>query len=228
MNAQIKDIYRGIDPHDIPLYGVAEAARYIGVSDVTLYNWLSPVRSKLDGNPAPLIKTPRGSTRLSFWNLVEAYVTKTLRTTHRVPLAELREAVHYAEKRLQVKRLLVNELMMTGGHQVFITEIDRLINLGRGGQLAMREMLRSSLQQVRYEDNLAIKFFPVVRREQEEDLISISPTIAFGKPVVVSKAISTRAIAERYESGEETDFIAEDYGITSREVEEAIIYEAAA
>lgn len=230
MIAVAEKIYRGQDPRDIPLYSVAEAARYLRVSDMTLYSWLKPTRSRFPSGDryAPLVYRDPRVQRLSFWNLVEAYVVRTLRTRDRVPLGTIRVAIDYAQAELGIQRLLIDDRIMGAPEQVFIPELSRLVNLGRGGQLAMEKMLHQSLKRVVYEDHRAVEFYPIVREAEDTRLVAISAIRSFGKPVIASKCISTHAIAERYDSGEDKDFLAKDYGITDREVEEAIQYEAAA
>ncbi len=58
--------------------------------------------------------------------------------------------------------------------------------------------------------------------------IVIDPRIAFGRPVVQRKGISTSAIAERIDAGESVDDIASDYELGPSEIEQAIVYERAA
>ena len=56
----------------------------------------------------------------------------------------------------------------------------------------------------------------------------IDARIAFGRPVIASKSIATRAIAERIDAGESVDDVASDYGLNLFEIEQAAVYERAA
>jgi uncharacterized protein (DUF433 family) len=58
--------------------------------------------------------------------------------------------------------------------------------------------------------------------------IAIDPAIAFGRPIVVRQGISTAAIAERIDAGEDPVDLAEDYGLSTTEIEQAVVYERAA
>jgi uncharacterized protein (DUF433 family) len=58
--------------------------------------------------------------------------------------------------------------------------------------------------------------------------IAIDPRISFGRPVVISRGISTAAIAERIDAGETVEALAADYELTVDEIEQAVIYERAA
>jgi uncharacterized protein (DUF433 family) len=57
--------------------------------------------------------------------------------------------------------------------------------------------------------------------------IVIDPRVAFGRPVVVRKGISTSAIVERVDVGEAIDAVAADYGLEPSEIEQAILYKRA-
>jgi uncharacterized protein (DUF433 family) len=58
--------------------------------------------------------------------------------------------------------------------------------------------------------------------------IAIDPRVSFGRPVVISQGISTAAIVGRIDAGETVDDVAADYGLSTTEVEHAIVYERAA
>ena len=58
--------------------------------------------------------------------------------------------------------------------------------------------------------------------------IAIAPTISFGRPVVLSRGISTAAIVARIDAGETSEDIAADYDLTTVDVEQAVLYERAA
>ena len=62
----------------------------------------------------------------------------------------------------------------------------------------------------------------------EERPIVIDPCIAFGRPVLLRKGVSTSAIAERIDVGESVEDIAADYELGPSEIEQAILYERAA
>lgn len=73
----------------MPIYGITEAARAIGVNSSTLCWWVcgrAPIK--------PIIDLPDPSDpRLSFTNLVEAHVLTALSQMHRIHLGKIREAV---------------------------------------------------------------------------------------------------------------------------------------
>ena len=75
-----------------------------------------------------------------------------------------------------------------------------------------------------------IRLFPFLSStaDSPERPIAIDPQIAFGRPIVVRKSITTQAIADRIDAGETVEELALDYGLEPREIEEAVLYERAA
>ena len=229
MKSIAEKIYKGTEAAELPAYEIVEAARYLRVPYFTLYDWLRPIEfNSINGKlKKPIIQRPRNSKKLSFLNLIEAHVVKALRKEHNVPCPEIRAALDYAEHELGISRLLVNKELKAGAKQLFVKKFGQLINLGRGGQLAIEKMLSLYLERIDYDHNLPEKLYPFVAGS-ERKIISISPFIGFGKPIIASAGISTYVLAERFELGEDKRDIAKDYNITETEVEEAIIYEAVA
>lgn len=62
----------------------------------------------------------------------------------------------------------------------------------------------------------------------DERSILIDPRIAFGRPVVARKAITTSTITERIDADEFVEDVAADYDLGKSEFEQAIICERAA
>ena len=108
---------------------------------------------------------------------------------------------------------------------------DTAIELSASGQLAMRRVLEEHLKRVEWgysEVSRAPLSVPTVPRAGEERHIAIDPRIAFGRPVVSSRGISTSAITGRVDAGESVENIADDYELDPPEIEQAVVYEQAA
>lgn len=220
---------------DVPAYGLAEAAHYVRVPAATLRTWV--VGRSYDSRHgkrqfAPLIEAAdREHSLLSFSNLIEAFVLRALRTEHGVSIKAVRDALKYAQRELEVERLLLNKKLATNGGELFIERYGELINLSRSGQYALKAMLQAHLKRVEWRgDTTVIRLFPFVRGEAAEAprLIAIDPLIAFGRPIVLSSGVSTQAIADRIDAGESVRELARDYQVSAAEIEEAIVYQRAA
>jgi uncharacterized protein (DUF433 family) len=226
------------DPSDLrnqPAYGPAEAARYLRLPAATLRTWLvgrDYPKGDTQATFHPLIgPASRQPLQLSFYNLIEAHVLRALRTEHGVALAELRKAIAYAEKKLQVQRLLLSPELRTHAGQVFLDRYVELINLSASGQLAMRKLFEDHLQRVEWDEwKFPVRLYPYVQGLQRsaERPIAIDPRVAFGRPVIRRAGISTTAIADRIDAGETVQALADDYGLTRDEIEQAVMYSRAA
>lgn len=223
------------DIRNRPAYGPAEAARYLRLPVATLRTWLvgrDYPRAGATATFQPLIQpASRQPLQLSFYNLVEAHVLRSLRTEHGVALGELRRAIDYAERKLNLHRLLLSPELRTAAGQVFLDRYAKLINLGASGQLAMRRLLEDHLKRVEWDDaRFPIRLYPFAGAADRgaERSIAIDPQVAFGRPIVRRTGVSTAAIADRLDAGETVEALAEDYDLTRDEIEQAVLYARAA
>jgi uncharacterized protein (DUF433 family) len=220
---------------DFATYTLAEAARYLRLPAATLRSWVLGRQyptAEGSGQFPPLIRpASRRPPLLSFANLIEAHVLRSLRTEHGVPVKALRSALAYAEKELAIDRLLLRRELCAEAGKVFLDRYGELIELSASGQLAMRRVFDEHLTRVEWDSSkFPVRLYPFLSAvaPSDERPIVIDPRIAFGRPVVLRKAITTSAIAERMDAGETVEDIAADYDLGPSEIEQAILYERAA
>src|SRR2546426_107152 len=120
MKRKKQDIYGGKDPQDVAAYSIAEAATYLRIAPSTVRSWVAGreyPKQKGAGVFLPLLVIPQEHPpRLSFNNLVEAYVLRALRTQHGVSIDAARKAIAFATKSYKVERLLLSpELRANAG-----------------------------------------------------------------------------------------------------------------
>jgi uncharacterized protein (DUF433 family) len=168
--------------------------------------------------------------RLSFVNMVEAHVLSAIRYQHGVSLPAVRRAVGYLTEKFGSVHPLAEEQFQTDGVNLFVERLG-LLNVSAPGQLAMREILCAFLRRVeRDERGLAVRLYPFSRRpsavapmlDDSPRLVVIDPRISFGRPVLAGTGVTTLTIAERFDAGESIESLAEDYGRSHEEIEEAI------
>lgn len=212
---------------EAPAYAPSEVASYLGIPYQTLRYWISgrcavgpivhPARSQ------PLI--------LSFINLLECHVLDAMRRQHRLRLPAVRRAVETANKLFFSDHPLVEHKFKTDGVDLFVESLDReVINLSKGGQLVLKEILNLYLQRIEFNaEGAATKFYPFVVKAgpDEPKIVSISPSVAGGRSVIDGTGIATAVIAARFRAREPVSALAKEYGRTEEEVEEAIRWEAA-
>lgn len=219
---------------DQPAYGLTEAARYLKLPAATLKSWLfgrTYPKAKQVATFQPLIKPAQKKPPLvSFYNLIEAHVLRSLRTEHGVAIKEVRQAIRYAERELDIQRLLLRKQLCSHAGDVFLEHYGKLINLSASGQLGMRRLLEDHLKRMQWDERqFPIRLYPYLTAETTTPRpIAIDPTIAFGRPIVLRAGISTSAIAERIDAGETVPDLAQDYDLAPEEIEEAVVYERAA
>jgi uncharacterized protein (DUF433 family) len=214
---------------------LAEAARYLKLPAATLRSWVAGrpyPKAEGVGRFQPLIHPPSPQPPiLTFWNLIEAHVLRSLRTDHGVSIKLLRQALAYAERTLNIQRLLLRKELRTNAGRVFLDRYGELIELSASGQLAMRQLLEEHLKRIEWDEWLfPVRLYPFLSVEatSAEKPIAIDPKIAFGRPVVIRAGVSTAAIVERIDARETVEELAVDYGLSASEIEQAVLFERAA
>lgn len=217
-----------------PAYTLAEAARYLKLPQATLRAWTVgrnyPVA---DGHSRfqELIKPARGKPPLlSFFNLIEAHVLRALRTEHGVSIKALRDSIAYAERTLNIERLLLREDLRTHGGRVLLDHYGQLIELNASGQIAIRKALEDHLARIEWDRwKLPVRLYPYPSAALDGFRpIAIDANIAFGRPVLAARGVSTHVVAERLDAGESVTDLADDYGVSPSDIEQAALYERAA
>ena len=223
------------DIRNQPAYTVAEAARYLKVAPATLRSWVAGrpyPKASGTAHSSPLIHPAKNPPpMLSFWNLIEAHVLRSLRTEHGVSMDALRRAIRYAQKSLDIERLLLSQELRTDAGKLLLERYGELIELSASGQIAMRRMFNEHLARVEWDQwKFPVRLYPFTSSglPAADRPISIDANIAFGRPVVAQRGITTGAIAERIDAGESARDLAADYDLSEDAIEEAVLYERAA
>lgn len=223
------------DLREQPAYALAEAARYLKLPPATLRSWtVGRPYPKGEGVARfqPLIR-PASSRppMLSFSNLIESHVLRSLRMHHGVSIQALRNALLFAQRKLDIPRLLLSTELRTDAGKVFLDRYGELIELSASGQLAMRQLLEDHLKRVEWDEwQFPVRLYPFLSADATSAArtIAIDAKIAFGRPIVVRVGVSTAAIAERIDANESIADVAEDFGLTPAEIEQAVLFERAA
>lgn len=209
------------DPRQAPAYSVGEASHYLRLPAATV-RWWSVGR---DSYPS-LISPAKGSPlSLSFLNLVELHIISAIRRDHKLPLPTVRSAIEYLAEKFDDDHPLLSRELQTDGLNLFIEHLGQLVNISRQGQTAMRAMLDAALKRIdRDPSGIPIKLYPFTRTSFTDApaIVVIDPTISAGRPVLRGSGVATEIIAERYKAGDSISDLAEDYGRTREEIEEAI------
>lgn len=215
---------------EVAAYSLDQASKYVGVPRETLRDWVRGRAYPLSGGRVararPLVQLADPiHLRLSFNNLLEAHVLSAFRQ-HGVTLQHIRDGLSWLRRKSPSPHPLIDREMFTDGRHMFVRHLGELINASRDGQLAMEQLLELHLRRIERHAGLAVRLYPFTRpkdrRENAPALVMIDPRVEFGRPVLVSSSVPTAVIAERYQAGESVEDLAEDYGETPANIQEAI------
>jgi uncharacterized protein (DUF433 family) len=207
---------------ELPLYGLSEAALYLRLPIKTLEYWVFT---------RPLIKAAGGRPRtLSFMNLLECHMLAAMRKLYDLRLPKIRKAVAHLSQTSRFRHPLIEEPLYTDRKDVLIKELDKMLNISRGGQYTIPQIVDIHLERIEYDKKGIFNFYPFVRERtaNEPKYILITPSVGFGKPVIAGTGISTAVIASRFNARESVPDLAKEYGLEETQIEEAIRWETRA
>lgn len=216
-----------------PLYTIADAARYVGMPASTLASWARGYTRRFPDRPdvhqGPVITCLEGagpgSARVPFVGLVEAMVVQAFRQTG-LPLQRIRRALDVLARDGELEHPLASRRLYTDGAQVlfdYATEsgdnVLRLLTVVDSGQRVFHEVIGDYLQRISFDERWASELYLPITGEP---LLRVRPDVAFGDPVFRHGGAPLSAVVSRRKAGESVASIADDYGVPSDEIEEAL------
>jgi uncharacterized protein (DUF433 family) len=219
-------IYGGRDSRDVPMYRLAEAAALLRVPASTLRSWTKGQDYQVHGKRRrfqPPIPLDNGQEFLTFYNLVEAFVLASMRRDHNVELAVVRRSVEFVRDQMDEPRPLLTKDFYTDGVSLLVEEWGRLVNASQEGQLAMREVVTTSLKRIeRDARGVVARLYPWRESPDEDRVIELDPSCALGRAVLVGTGISIDVLRARRRAGDSVKRLARDYAIEERKVAAAV------
>lgn len=218
------------DLQHTPAYTLTDVAAYTGVRVATLRNWVrgrtykTKQETKWSG---PLIRlSDPDSNLLSFINLVEAHVLSSLRQYHEIRMEKVRAALDYLEREFGAEHPLVDHHFLTDQTDLFIRELDQLINLSESGQLAIHQSLDRYLDRVvRDGQGRLLRLYPVGTYGVEGlRPVVVDPNVGFGKPLIDGTRVPVEVVVERLDAGEAIEELADDYRCNITKLQAAIAW----
>jgi uncharacterized protein (DUF433 family) len=206
-------------------YGVPEAAVYLKVPYTTLRYWLTGFGKQ----PAIIEPAESGPVRLSFSNLLECHALAAMRKIYNLRLPKVRSGLRKVSKDFPQPHPLIGEVFLTDRKDLFIERMGQAINVSQRNDQLSLDFYRMHLERVEIDPEGLFRFFPFVvePRASEPKTIEINPMVGFGKPIIAGTGISTAIIASRFNARESIAALAEEYGCTPEQIEEAIRWEQA-
>ncbi len=212
----------------MPRYLFSEASSYLGLPESTVRSWFVGMPY---GHPPsvrffkPILK-PAARELLSFYDIASAHVLMSMKARGVRP-SDIRDIVQRLEADYPDSRYpLLGRDFYLFGRDVVIKEVGKRLNLTRGGQMGFRTIMDKFLARIELDANMMPARFSPLRthRERGRGYIVIDPDYASGRPVIKGTGIAAEVIAKRKGSGESIAYLAKDYRLSRRAVEEAIKY----
>ena len=203
----------------VPNYSSVEAALYLRLKVQDVRRWIG------EG----VVQSPIGG--ISFLNLLELHILKGLRKQFGLPFQRIRRALEeYQEEYCRTEysdHPFLDPRLETDGIHLFLHDGNEYMNLNRPRQRGIPQILSTYLRRI---DRLAdgeFQFFPFIVAEDayEPRTIQMSPNIAFGRPVLAKTGIATDVIAGRFRSRDSISDLAEEYGVSTALIEDAVRWE---
>jgi uncharacterized protein (DUF433 family) len=194
MAASSMDVYGGRDPRELPVYGPREAAACLNIPESTLLRWTTGSLGV-----GPVLTVEHEQRRLSFFNLLEAFVLDELRRRSRFSLQELRHVIdelrsEYPQFRYPLAQVDVSvakgtppreyEVVSPSGNRFQKPQKRRprpelftqapgepLVNVsGRGRNLVLDEVLRDFLKRVdKRPAEGIVRLYPFITKDRDPE-----------------------------------------------------------
>jgi uncharacterized protein (DUF433 family) len=216
---------------DVPLYTVAEAARFLGVPKSSFGNWARGYRVTFRTRPPvvgrPIVTAfdqPRLHPRIPFIGLAEAFVVHAFRRAG-VSLQHVRKAVAVLERELGLEHALASQRLFTDGASVLYDyaeaegDAELLTNVVTQ-QRVLADVVSSYLRLITYgaDDWPELLVSPVTERP----IVAIDPLRGFGQPLFIRGGVQVEAVLGRIRGGDPPAQVAWDFGVPARDVEEVM------
>lgn len=223
---------RTIDPREIPLYRLAEAARWVGVPPSTLHKWMYgrdfPKKSGRGHSEPLIIPADYDSCRLSFANIAEAHILDATRK-HRIPMADVRAAIDLVLKEHSTPHPLLTGRFYRYGKKLFVEYLNEKVAAYAPavGQRPLGDLLDTYLQRIKRDDqDRPIMLFPM--RYNDSERVVLDFNVAGGQPTVAGTGILVEHLRDLNKGGSSIPRIASQYHLDEFTVAEAINFIVAA
>ena len=222
------DIAVSVEILDRLVYSEADAAEILRVPRSTLHWWLEGRSDNGRSYPPVIRPEPTGSGSLTWGEFIEAALLRQYRRKLDVRLNEIRLFVRKLRDEEGIPYPLAHSRPWVGNGPRLLLKVQEESGL-RGDfwlvakttdQPVLTAPAASFISRVDWEDDLAIGWRP---HDDENSPVRCRPTHRFGHPAI--KGISTSAIFEHIEGGEDDEDVAAQFDLKVEEVGWARSYE---
>jgi uncharacterized protein (DUF433 family) len=226
------------DRFTAPLYTLAEASQFLGVTNSTFSSWARGYRkhrtAAADVVGAPILTTvarapgARGP-MVPFVGLAEGLVLAGMRRAG-VPLQRIRPALTELERQFSVANALASQRLYTDGAEVLYDFADsaddetasalRHLVVVRNGQRVFVEVMAQYLQRIDFDSDGWARMLRLPGYEVAD--IIVDPSRGFGQPIFERGGARVQDALEMFRAGEALAVVAEEYRVPLEQLEDAV------
>jgi len=217
------------------LYGIGEAAGYLSIPPTTLRNWVyGNPRYAARGVTSPVVTAVQPERRsgpsMPFIGLAEAYALAAFRKAG-VPMQRIRPAIDVLGKELGLKYALASRRLYTDGAEVLYDYAQHVgdtpegesameLVVVRNNQRVFTEVVALYLQRVDFGPDGYAQLIRLPQYKLAE--VTVDPDHGFGRPRFSRGGVGVEDVVDLFRAGEPVDAVAEEFGLSRDEVEDAI------
>lgn len=218
---------------DVPLYTVAEAARFLGVPTSTFSTWAKGYVRRPPGRPvvtgAPILtslEAEGGYPAIPFIGVAEGMVLAAFRNAG-VSLQHIRAVVAILEREIGIKNALASRRLYTDGAVILYDYADAKSDAELAGitevvsqQRVFAPVVEEYLKRIEYaKDGWAAT---LVSPATPRPIVVVDPERSFGQPIFIRGAVRVENVVDRWRAGDPLVEVAEDFGVPTEDVEDIL------
>ena len=220
------------------LYGIGEAAGYLAIPPSTLTTWAYGYERRPAGarnaSAKPIVTAVRperaGYPAMPFIGLAEAYALGAFRHAG-VPMQRIRPAIDVLARELGLEYALASRRLYTDGAEILYDyarnagdtpegESARELVVVRNNQRVFTEVVELYLRRINF---AADGYAQLIRLPQYQvSEVTVDPDHEFGRPRFAHGGAAVDNVIDLFRAGEPVDAVAEEFGLSRNEVEDAI------
>lgn len=224
-----------VNRFETPLYSLAEASRYLGVSDSTFRAWAKGYehrgRNRKEVRGAAVVTTipdqPRGAASIPFVGLAEGLVLAGIRKSG-VPLQRIRPALDRLRDEFGLDHVLASKQLYTDGAEVLYdfgqdqVDADAVMRLVvvRNGQHVFTEVVEQYLSRIEFASDGYAGLIRLPSYGSAE--VVVNPQRGFGQPTFVRGGARLEDVLGMFWAGESLATVAREYGVPEDQLEDAL------
>ena len=205
------------DARSIPNYTYLAAAKIVGVTANALRRWQQVWSDDLQ----------EGAWKTSYYDLASSFVVMVLRKRG-FSMQQIRMAYRVGQEYCSVDNVFLHRWLRHDGRTLMLRRPDKdhAVTLDRRVQIESVPLIDPYLQRVWFDDvGWAEGLSPILDNELRCDEVVVSPRIGYGLPALKRSGINTSTLASYYMAGDSKQDIMDNFGITGKELDQAILFE---